>query len=387
MKILYDHQIFTYQNYGGISRYFCELMDRFSLNLEIEFTLALRYSHNENLCNRYSLNKYWSKRSNLLCRTQVFPAIKKITHIDIFNYLRINQIESMRLLKNQDYDIFHPTYYNPYFLQYLHKKPFVLTVYDMIHEIYPDYFSPNDPVKTWKNQLIEQAEAIIAISENTKNDIIKFTNADPDKIYVIYLGNPFEFAKPLNKVKNYFELPTFEKNYLLFVGNRSHYKNFIFFIESVADLLKKDENLHIYCAGGGPFTPSELKILKELNLLSKVHFVKTNDLIMKHLYENAQAFIFPSLYEGFGLPILEAFSCGCPTILCNSSSLSEIGADAACYIYPNDPESLTRGIEIVLSDKHYREKLIRNGFERLKLFSWATTARDTKKVYDNLLNQ
>lgn len=387
MKILYDHQIFTLQNYGGISRYFCELMDQFSRDPDIEQTLALRYSRNENLCNRHSLYQYWSSRSKFLCDTQIFPVIRKVTHVDVLNRLRVNQRESVRLLKKLDFDLFHPTYYDTYFSQHIQQKPFILTVYDMIHELYPDYFPPNDPTKTRKKKLIEQAEAIIAISENTKNDIIKFTNVEPDRISVVYLGNPFEYLDQSHLIKNNFEHPALEKPYILFVGNRTGYKNFIFFIKSVAKLLKKDENLRIYCAGGGPFTRPELKILNELSIFSKVRFVKTNDLIMKHLYENAQAFIFPSLYEGFGLPILEAFSCGCPALLSNSSSLSEVGADAACYFDPNDPESLIQSIETVLSDDHYREILIRKGFERLKLFSWENTALGTKNVYDNLLYQ
>ena len=108
------------------------------------------------------------------------------------NYFINNQGESVRLLKKQDFDIFHPTYYEPYFLKYLQKKPYVLTVYDMIHEHFPNYFKANDQTKVWKKQLIENAAIIIAISEKTKQDILKFTNADPDRIRVIYLGNPFE---------------------------------------------------------------------------------------------------------------------------------------------------------------------------------------------------
>jgi len=387
MKLLYDHQVFTFQNYGGISRYFCELMDQFSRDPDIEQTLALRYSRNENLCNRHSLYEHWSNRSEILCDTQTFPVIRGITHFDVLNRLRINQRESIRLLKKQDFDLFHPTYYDPYFLQYLQQKPFILTVYDMIHELYPDYSPPNDPTKMRKKTLIEQAEAVIAISKNTKNDIIKFTNVDPDRISVVYLGNPFEYLNRLSRVKSNIEHLLLEKPYILFVGNRTDYKNFIFFIKSVAKLLRKDENLRVYCAGGGPFTQPELKILNELNIFSKVRFIRTNDLIMKHLYENADAFVFPSLYEGFGLPILEAFSCGCPALLSNSSSLSEVGADAACYFDPNDPESLIQSIETVLSDDHYREMLIRKGFERLKLFSWENTAQGTKKIYDNLSYQ
>jgi len=257
----------------------------------------------------------------------------------------------------------------------------------MIHELYPDYFFANDPTRARKKKLIEQAEAVIAISENTKSDIIKFANIDPDRISVIYLGNPFEHLDRLHQVKSNFEFPTLEKPYILFVGNRNGYKNFIFFINSVAKLLKKNEDLCIYCAGGGSFTQPELKIFNKLNISSKVRFVRTNDLIMKYLYKNAYSFIFPSLYEGFGLPILEAFSCGCPALLSNSSSLPEVGADAACYFDPTDPESLIQSIEMVHSDGHYREKLIRKGFERLRQFTWENTALSTKKVYDNLSYQ
>lgn len=387
MKILYDHQTFTNQNYGGISRYFCELMDNFSVDPDIEPTLALRYSHNENLCNRPSLSQYWSSRSEVLCNIQIFSFLQKIIHINMLNYLRINQRESISLLKKQDFELFHPTYYNPYFLKHLQKKPYALTVYDMIHEIYPQYFSRRDHTKLWKKKLIEQADAIIAISENTKKDIIKYTNADSDKISVIYLGNPLESMNSPDQTKNNIKNTIFETPYLLFVGNRSGYKNFIFFIRSIAKLLKKEENLHVYCAGGGSFTQMELKILNELQISSKVHAIKINDFIIKQLYENAEAFIFPSLYEGFGLPVLEAFSCACPTVLSNSSSLSEIGADAASYFDPKDSQSLLNSIEVVLSDSHYKAQLIKKGIERLKLFSWKNTAIDTKKVYDNLLYQ
>ena len=387
MKILYDHQIFTFQNYGGISRYFCELMDQFSRDPDIEQTLALRYSRNENLFNRHALYKYWSSRSELLCDTPVFPIIQKITHINVLNRLRINQRESIRLLKKQDFDVLHPTYYDPYFLKDLKEKPYVLTVHDMIHELYPDFFSPNDMIKICKNQLIENADSIIAVSESTKNDIIKLSHVDPNKIHVIYHGNPFESTAQTIQEDSSFNSLLLKKPYLLYVGNRMGYKNFIFFINSIAKLLKKDKGLHVYCAGGGPFTQFELKILSEQNLASKVHLVKTNEHIMQQLYENAQIFVFPSLYEGFGLPILEAFSCGCPAILSNSSSLPEIGADAACYFDPDDPESLIQSIEAVLSDNYYREQIIKKGFERLKLFSWEKTARDTKKVYHDLLSQ
>jgi glycosyltransferase involved in cell wall biosynthesis len=102
---------------------------------------------------------------------------------------------------------------------------------------------------------------------------------------------------------------------------------------------------------------------------------------------NARAFIFPSLYEGFGLPVLEAFSCGCPIMLSNTSSLPEIGGDAAIYFDPYDSTSLSDALEHLISDDGLRLQLIRKGYERLKLFSWEITANQTKNVYDNLVNQ
>jgi len=107
---------------------------------------------------------------------------------------------------------------------------------------------------------------------------------------------------------------------------------------------------------------------------------------MKNLYKNALVFIFPSLYEGFGLPVLEAFSCGCPTLLSNTSSLPEIGGDAALYFDPHDPASLTDALEHIISDNSLRKQLILKGYERSKLFSWEKTAKATKNVYEYTIN-
>jgi len=386
MKILYDHQVFTRQNYGGVSRYYCELMDQFSQNPDLNITLALRASYNENLCNRPSLNPYWSNKSHLLSRTQIIPYIQKYIHINLLKRLHINQSESVRLLKKHDFDIFHPTEYNPYFLKHLQKKPYVITVHDMIHELYPAYYSPRDPTSQWKKNLIEKADAIIAISENTKKDIMKFSNVEPDRISVIYLSNPFEFQEKTNKTTILQNLPLCKKPYLLFVGTRTHYKNFVFFITAIAELLKKDTSLHVCCAGGGPFSARELKILKELGIHSNAHVVNTNDHIMPQLYANARAFVFPSLYEGFGFPLLEAFSCGCPVVASDTSSLPEIGGDAALYFDPRDPGSLLHAVESVLTDDQVREIFVRKGLLRVNEFSWEKTALDTKKVYQNVLN-
>ncbi len=392
MRILYDHQIFTQQNYGGVSRYFCQLMSQFWKDPSVDFSIALRCSQNKNLQKFSQLDAYWSNRSDFLSKTQLFSFIQRTTRRDIFTFLLNNKIlcigqgESVRLLKKQNFDIFHPTYYDPYFLEHLGKIPFVLTVYDMIHEVHPAYFSSKDPTTRWKKQLIEKADEIIAISESTKRDILRFINIDPNKIQVIYLGNPFESMPGSDVMVNNSAYSSMdEKSYILFVGNRSSYKNFKFFIEAIAPLLLKDIRLHVCCAGGEPFSPHEIKYLKNLRIFHKVHHVQPNDHIMKNLYKNALVFVFPSLYEGFGLPVLEAFSCGCPTLLSNISSLPEIGGDAALYFDPYDSVSLTDVMERIISDNALRMQLILRGYERSKLFSWEKTGCATKKVYENAI--
>jgi glycosyltransferase involved in cell wall biosynthesis len=255
----------------------------------------------------------------------------------------------------------------------------------MIHELFPQYFKSGDQTKVWKKHLIENAGAVIAISENTRQDIIKFTDADPDRIHVIYLGNPFEHDSAL--IEPGPDSPIFEKPYLLFVGGRPAYKNFDLFIQSVAGMLRDSEELHVVCAGWLPFSSRERKVFEELKISRKVHQVKINDAVLKNLYRNARAFVFPSLYEGFGLPVLEAFSCQCPVIMSNASSLPEIGGDAATYYDPDNRESIRAAVERVLSDEAYRQDLIQKGSQRLKLFSWEKTADSTKKVYNRLLYQ
>ena len=388
MKILYDHQTFTQQDYGGISLYFCELMTRFSKDPSLDFTLSLRYSQNENLHKYSQLNTYWSKRNNFFSDNSFFSPIQKKIGFNLLNYVFNNQGESEQLLKKQDFDVFHPTYYDPYFLNYLQKKPFILTVYDMIHERFPDYFPIKDPIKVWKKQLIENADNIIAISENTKKDIITFTNIEPDRIHVIYLGNPFDKINDTMPINNLFldHIPE-GISYLLFVGTRSGYKNFIFFIESIAELLRRNEELHVCCAGWKPFTAFEKRIFRELKIHKKVHYIQIKDYKIKDIYQHARAFVFPSLYEGFGLPVLEAFSCGCPAILSCTSSLPEVGGDAAIYFDPRDSVSLFNAVERVISDENLRTELIKKGSERLKIFSWEKTANNTKKIYESVLNQ
>jgi glycosyltransferase involved in cell wall biosynthesis len=366
MKILYDHQTFTLQKYGGISRYFYELIREFDKVEGIKTNLPLIVSNNH-----YISDKQYVKFINFL-PSKYFRGKYRLFNI-------VNKLNTILELRKQNFDIFHPTYYDPYFLKYLQGKPFVLTVYDMIHEKFREMFRATDKTIQNKKLLIDEASKIIAISESTKNDLIKIYGTDESKIEVVYLGNSMF---PKSEIQINFEIP---KKYILFVGTRGIYKNFERFIKSISQILNQNKELFVLCAGGGKFTRAETQFLSDLGVIRKVLQYDVNDDILAYFYKNALAFIFPSLYEGFGIPILESFACGCPVICSYTSSLPEIAGEAACYFDPYSELSIRNMVLKVLEDTSLRHNLILKGYERLKKFSWQQTAEQTKKIYESVL--
>jgi len=366
MKVLYDHQTFTLQTYGGISRYFYELYSRFNLS-DQEATIPLMFSNNA------YLNTQTSRKVKSYFPNNNFPGKFRIQET-------LNRWSSSREIKGQKFDIFHPTYYDPYFLKSIGNKPFVVTFLDMIHEKFAfQYKELADDKESLENKklLLKNASKIIAISESTKNDIIEIYGVSGNNIDVIYLGNSILPEKGRQS-------RLIEGKYLLYVGNRSVYKNFSFYLESIADILIS-EKLLLVCAGGGMFNSDELEFINKLGLTNLVKFVGVNDHILKNLYSNAEAFVFPSIYEGFGIPVLEAFACQCPCLLSTGGSLSEIGGDSALYFSPDNANEIRSTLMDVLNDQALKTKMINLGTERLKLFSWDKTASQTLNLYKTLI--
>lgn len=366
MKILYDYQIFTNQIYGGISRYYYELIRVFNEKFDFDVGLPFQLSNN-----------HYISTSDLVKHKPFFPKNKfkgKHKLQTVFNkYCGINKI------KKNDFDVFHPTYYDRYFLNHIGNKPFVITVYDMIYEKFSETFKLNDNIADNKKLIVEKASKIIAISKSTKNDLIEIFGTDDKKIEVIHLGNSMQ--APLSN--GVFSIEP--SNYILFVGSRSFYKNFNRFIHSISPLLVKESDLSIVCVGGGAFGSDELNIFNKLNITDKVFQFDINDEKLPYFYKEALVFVFPSLYEGFGIPILESFACNCPLVCSNTSSLSEIAGDAALLFDPYDEESIADTISKVIFNNDLGDLLRKKGQERLKQFSWVNTARKTKEVYEKLL--
>jgi glycosyltransferase involved in cell wall biosynthesis len=373
MKVLYDHQIFELQNIGGISRYFAELIKhnpsaQFSLKYSDNIYLGDMYFKNYNLLAKdYEYMKFLSGY-NFRRKEGLFRYYKKF-----FLRNKTNMELSKKIIKKTDFTVFHPTYYDPYFLSYLNCKPFVLTIHDMIHELFPQYFA-GDITSQNKKVLIDKANRIITVSETTKNDLLKFYPDVESKIKVIYHGFSGETIT---------EFKT-KEGYLLFTGSRGGYKNFDLFIKAVTPLLK-EYDLELICVGY-PFEKKEIDLLEYFDISNRVICRLVSDEELISLYARAVAFVFPSLYEGFGIPVLEAFAAGCPAILSNTSSLPEIGGCGAVYFDPYSTDNIRTVIERVITSETLQKELIKNGKEQVKKFSWEKCAGETMSVYNTAIS-
>lgn len=365
MNILYDHQIFSSQQYGGISRYFYELARRVSEYPDVDVTvLALAY-----------INQYLS--NGLPCKLigWRFPYIPKTSLLR----KTFNNIISKPFIKHYKPDIIHETYYSMADCCPRSAKR-VLTVYDMIHEKFADNFLRRDKTQQIKAYAVRRADHVICISENTRRDLIALLGVPGEKTSVVYLGSSLVTQKVAAKPAEG------KKPFILYVGSRGGYKNFEGLLRAYGRSSLLKNGFSIVCFGGGSFSASELSLAESLHISQgNILYMSGTDDILAGLYTSAAAFVFPSLYEGFGIPPLEAMSFGCPVVSANVSSLPEVVGDAAELFDPADEAEMRAAIERVISTPERAQLLVDRGYERAKQFSWEKCARDTLNIYIKLL--
>lgn len=360
-KILYDHQMFTFQRYGGVTRYFADLMYNLPEGEFIADT-PMRYCENHYITKTY--DKEFAKLS--------FPGNYRIRRR---LYELVNDAITKKAIKNTDYDIFHPTYYSPYFLKALKKrqKPLVLTIHDMTFERFPQEVLIYDKTISNKKRLISEADHIIAVSENTKKDIVEILGTDPTKISVVHHG----YKPVIEPAQQLFD------HYILYVGDRKGYKNFLPWLSAIRPLFEWDSKLKIVCTGA-PFSKAEQSVFTDWNIVDRIKHLSADDKQMASLYRHALCFVYPSLYEGFGIPILEAFANDCPVCLSNSSCFPEVAEDAALYFNPKDADSMQSVLKEILESSILRNELRHKGALRGKEFSIEKMVEETCNVYRKL---
>lgn len=382
MKVLYDPQAFDMQTHGGVSRCFAELYAH--RPAFVDASISIKETNNVYLKD-LGFPEAGDVYKHFLCAkdTKLKHFLFKLTYnLKYGKFSRwdkrplINQYETESVIKKGDFDIFHPTFFDDYFLPFLGKKPFVITVHDMI----PEIFSMDHSQAKQKLEVIPKAAHIIAVSGQTKKDLVRIMNVPEEKVSVVYHGADEESYIPSSTAP-------FAEEYILYVGTHYEYKNFKAFCKSCVGILKRHPQLKIVCTGV-PFSPEEIQLFESLGIKDRmVHrFVQTRQELFD-LYHYAITFVYPSKYEGFGIPILEAYKADCPVMLNRASCFPEIAGDAAVFFDLNseksDFEEQFETLYRLTGDE--RGELIQRQRERMKLYSWSKSAAQLADVYKDVL--
>jgi glycosyltransferase involved in cell wall biosynthesis len=356
MNISYDGQIFGWQRYGGISRLFSKLISKIN---SYDF-VKVEILGNFHKC------EYFTEEEKSIYKNSIY--LKKGIEIPG----KILQIVNRPRLKI-DTNIYHETYYDSFSAKLSKNTKRVITVFDLIQERFPEYNVLGNDILKAKEKSIRRADHIISISNSTKIDLIDIYNIHPEKISVVHLGNELSTI-------SYNEKRLIEDDYILYVGNRKKYKNFISLVKAIhfSDL----KNIKIIAFGGEKISKKELEKYKNYNIDIKYH--SGDDKVLLNLYNHAMAFVLTSFYEGFGIPPLEAMNNGCPTICSNTSSIPEVVGEASLLFDPSDIESLIIQLNKLAFDSSLRDEIIELGYLRSRNFSWDKCTKETLEVYKKI---
>lgn len=342
--IIIDGIIYSLQRHGGITVYFNELLHRLKFRSAGDCRVVIHEGSAANV--------------------DFLPAGYEIRP------MRLAERYRRCPLRTQD-GLFHSSYYR------LPDRnvPVVTTVHDFIYERFAS--GPRKWLHSWqKFAAINSSHAVICISESTRRDLLHFLpDIRPERLHVVHNGVSSAFHPLMPEMLS----STTMRPYVLFVGARSGYKNFMPLVQAMSNL----RDLDLVCIGGGVLTPQESEVV-QCHLAGRfIHHLGVSDLQLNQFYNGAFCLAYPSAYEGFGIPVLEAMRAGCPVIALNSSSIPEVAGAAAQLLPEASPEALYAALTR-LDQTGQREHFRKLGFQQASLFSWDRTFAETCKVYESV---
>lgn len=362
MRVEYDHQIFSLQRRGGVSRYFTELIRAFDgdRTLGVEPALSFRFTANDHLL---EIDHSTVRRSGISAIDSRATAM-----------LALNRMVPRRV----GGDLVHRTFYSsargP-----RNGIPSVCTVYDMIPELFPEMFPGERPHQD-KKAVVMASDAVLCISETTRRDLIRCYGELDIPVVVTHLAVSDEFSADMGVLD-----PRRRGGHVLFVGKRGGYKNFRVLLEAFAIAAPTLSDVDLLCIGGGAFTDDELADITATGLGNRVRQKYVEDAELPRAYSDALCFVFPSTYEGFGLPVVEAMAARCPVIIADTACLVEVAGEAAATFPPSDPLTLAGLLERIADDPTWRAELRTAGVQRSRQFTWHRTAENTAALYREVI--
>jgi glycosyltransferase involved in cell wall biosynthesis len=365
VRVAFDHQIFAQQRYGGVSRYFFELARRLPTDTVSEVSIIAPLH----------INSYLGVDStHTAVRGRYVPyTSRSVTRV----VDQVNRFAVPLAWRGVNPDIVHETYFA--------TKPIgrgrhrVVTVYDMIHELFPNEFPDAEQLTAAKRAAVNRADHVICISANTQRDLVRLYGVDAARTSVVHLG--YSMTAEANVEEPDSDEP---RSTLLYVGNRRGYKNFGTLLQAYASSPVLLE-LELIAFGGHPLLPEEKQELSRLGIADRVRFESGSDRDLAARYRGAAAFVYPSMYEGFGIPPLEAMSHGCPVVCSNAGSIPEVVGDAGLFFDPNTAEELRAVLERVATVAGLQADLQARGYARLAAFSWDKCAAETARIYREIM--
>jgi glycosyltransferase involved in cell wall biosynthesis len=366
VKVAVDEQVFVRLRRGGIARAFVELLRALpSVDDHVAARLDARYVVNEHAVEAGLAHRFppalGQRRRLLTAANATYRWLHRESGPD---------------------DVRHLTLYDPAYLPRPGSGTLaVVTVHDMIPELYPEQFAGREGLHDGKRECVERADLVICVSRSTRDDLLRMYGPLRAPVVVVPLGVSPGFGAGTTS-----PAPSGRPDsYLLHVGERGGYKDFATTLRAVAALSADRPGLHVVAVGGGPWTPEEAALVERLRLGSRVHRIEASDAEMPAVYAAATCLVVPSRYEGFGLPVLEAMAAGCPVVSSDASSLPEVGAAAASYFPAGDPAGLADRLADITSDDDVAEQLRLLGRARAAELTWERTASATVAAYREAL--
>jgi glycosyltransferase involved in cell wall biosynthesis len=362
MRVFYDGVIYTRQRYGGVSRVFDNLTSELA-----------DFSGIKTCCFRFP-DSFGVPPRDWYFVPKLGGALR-----------RLDALAAPPLSARSNADIYHTTYLR---LPERVDAPTMATIHDTIHAAFPEQFANTERVVARKRRCVEAADALIAVSEHTKRDLIEYYDVPAGKVHVVYNGvDPFFSERPPAEYASTLREHGVSEPFVLYVGNRTGYKNFATLLTAFTDWERAGE-YELVCVGSPPeWTDDERAAITEAGLRSAVTLAaNVNDETLRDFYAAAAAFVYPSKYEGFGLPPLEAMRCRTPVIAANAASIPEVVGDAGLYFDPESSGTLVEQLERLATDQSLRGELVSAGADRAEQFTWRRTATETLAVYRDLLN-
>jgi mannosyltransferase len=355
-KVLLDNVAFELQQFGGVSAVWGAILTQSFLLIPNKVKLLSGNGATSNFC-------------------YVQPPVDVELIVDRvnLNFRRYRDVQC-----DEEVKVFHSSYFR---VAKSRRVKNVVTVHDFVYEKY-DKGLRRFIHLLQKKHALRKASVVICVSENTKDDLLTFHPwLDSKIVHVIHNGVGKEFY-PFERQREITELP-----YLLYVGGRNVHKNFTAALKLLMTNTARKCELQLRVVGGGAFTNEELNVIKDLHLEGKVEHLGSIDIKSLNLeYNNAFALLYPSFYEGFGIPLLEAMAAGCPVICSNRSSIPEVVGNAGLLFDPEDIKEAEKHL-LQLLVPNYRQLIIERGLKRSSYFSWEKTGIETVKLYKKLLDE